>query len=291
MKLVRSDSPEVASSSASTGALACWGWSALALACIASVLGLLITLAVSLMVSVRAAVWLGGPVFLASNVFLLWRGRSHRLNWVIAGCAERVYVRLFVRRGRGRGDVNEPEVIMLEASEIASMSARTVEVFLYGPNPRIVQWLVIELAQAAAKDVPDHICPLLTPLDPGEQVFVANEEGRLTIEWKWCRPGLPEFLQRVARECPSLVIGHEERSDLDLNGVWRGSFLNLDQQKRQLLVRAIRLGFGGKCTWLLARCKYISFQKAAAYLAEIEREEAGAGDPAVQSGCGCGRRG
>jgi len=57
--------------------------------------------------------------------------RSRRLNWVIAGCADRIFVRLFVRRRRSRADAEEPDVIMLEASEIASISARTLEVFLY----------------------------------------------------------------------------------------------------------------------------------------------------------------
>ena len=166
-----------------------------------------------------------------------------------------------------------PDVLMLEASEIASMSARTVEVFLYGPKPKFVEWLVIEPAQAVAESVPDHIRPLLRL--PGKQVFVANEEGCLTIGWKWCRPALRVFLQQVVQECPSVVMAPEERSELDLNGIWRGISLNLDQQKRQLLVRAIRLGFGCECKRLLSRYKYISFQKAAAYLAEIEREEAG----------------
>ena len=154
MKLVRSDSPEVATFVASAGALACLVWSALTLACIACVLSLLIALAVSLIVSTRAAVWLGMPVFLLLNVFLLWRGRSAHLNWVIAGGADRMYVRLFVRRGWGKGDLNEPDVLMLEASEIASLSVRTVEVFLYGPKPKIVESLVIDLLRRSRKVIP-----------------------------------------------------------------------------------------------------------------------------------------
>jgi hypothetical protein len=119
-------------------------------------------------------------------------------------------------------------------------------------------------------------------MEPDKAVLLAHEEGRLTIEWKWWRPALRVFLQQVVQECPSVVIAPEERSELDLNGIWRGISLNLDQQKRQLLVRAIRLGFGCECKRLLSRYKYISFQKAAAYLAEIEREEAEAGRSVVQ---------
>ncbi len=292
MKPVRSDSPEVAHCITSGGALACWGWSALALASIAIVLGLLISLTVSLIVSVRIAAWLGVPLSLALNVFLLWRGRSPRLNWVLAGCADRVYIRLLVRRGKGRRDFDEQDAIMLEASEIASMSIRTVKVFLYGPKPKIVESLVIEPAQAVAEDVFSYVRRLLTglrptlccsrPIDPNKQALVGNGEGALTVEWKWCRPASRVFLQKLARECPSVVIAREERSELDLNGIWKGISLNLDSQKRHLLIQAKRLGFGSDCRWLLCRYKYISFRKAAAYMAEIEREEAGAEPSAVQ---------
>lgn len=253
----------------------------------ANVPGLLIVLIVSLTVSVRAAAWLSVPVFLALNGYMLWRGRSPRLNWIIAGCAERVCVRLFVRRGNGRRDANEPDVIMLEASEIASILARTLEVFLYGPKPRIVEWLVIEPAEAP-KDVLEYIRPStwdMRPADPRKQVLVTNEEGRLIIEWKYCRPALRVFLQKVARECPSVVVAHEERSKLDLNGVWNWSWRKPDarvRKERQMLVQAMRLGFGCDCARLLARHKYMSFRKAAAYLAQIEREEAGTGHSAVQ---------
>jgi len=213
------------------------------------------------------------PVVVALNAYLFWRARSPRLNWVVMGCADRVYVRLFVRRGRGRTEPNEPDILAIEASEIASMSIRTVDVFLYGPKPRTVEWLVIGPVQMVGDDISRHIRPLLAP--DGKQVFVVNEEGRLTIEWKWCRPALREFLRQIARECPSIVIGPEDRSELDLNGIWHGISLNLDAQKRRLLVQAKRLGFGSNCRWLLCRYKYISLRKAAAYLAQIEREETG----------------
>lgn len=74
----------------------------------------------------------------------------------------------------------------------------------------------------------------------------------------------------------------EKRSQLDLNSIWHGISLNLDQQKRQLLIRAIRLGFRCECQRLFYRYKYISFQKAAAYLSDIERGEAEVGRSAVQ---------
>jgi hypothetical protein len=285
MKLVRSDSPEVTHSIASTGALACWGWSLPTLVCIASAPGLLIALIAGLIFSVRAAAWLGMPVILALNGYLLWRGRSPRLSWVIAGCADRVFVRLFVQRGRGRADIQQPDVIIFEASEIASMRGRLVEVFLYGPKSRFVEWLVIEPPQAIAQGFSGHIRPLLKPDDPGKQVYVANEEGRLTMNWKWCRPDLQTFLRQVERECPSVAVSIEERSELDLNGIWNGvrfAWKKPDAQQRQTLVQAKRLGFGHKCAELLSRHRGLSPQEASAYLAEIEREETRTGHSAVQ---------
>ena len=109
----------------------------MALVRIACVLSVFISLLVSLAISARTAVWLGVLLSLVLNVFLLWRGRSPRLNWVLAGCADRVYIRLFARRGKGRRAFDEQEALRLEASEIASMSIRAVEVFLYGPKPKI----------------------------------------------------------------------------------------------------------------------------------------------------------
>lgn len=281
MKLVRSDSSEVINSIASTRALACGGWSVLILVCIASAPGLLIFFIASLIVPVRVVAWLGVPVVLALSGYLFWRGWSPRLNWVIAGCADRVLVRLFLQRGRGRADIREPDVIIFEASEIASISIRTVEVFLYGPKSKIVEWLVIEPSQAVAESFFDQIRRLLNPDNPGKQVYVTNEDGRLIRNWKWYRPNLQIFLQQVARECPSVLIAPEERSELDLNGIWHRLWSKPDAQERRMLVEAKRLGFGCDCVGLLSRHRYISPQKAAAFLAELEREEAGTEHPTV----------
>jgi hypothetical protein len=237
------------------------------------------------MVSVRIAVWVGLPVFLALNLFLLWRGTSPRLNWVTAVCADRVYVRLFTRRGRNRGDVDDPEIMVLQASEIASMSAKTIEVFLYGSKPKILEWLVIEPAQNIEEDVSERIRPLqcgtspnLCSIDPSKRVFVGNGEGPLTIEWKYCRPALRSFLERVAQQCPSILIAPEQRSELDLNGIWHGFRSKPNAEQRRLLAQAIRLGFGRKCVQLLAVYRSMPLRQARAYLAELEQGEASSGN-------------
>lgn len=276
MKLLRSSSPELADGIASTGVLACWGWSILTLICLASVPGLLIVLIVSLVTSIHAAIWAGVPAILATNGYLFWRGRSPRLNWIVAGRADRVFIRLFVKRGIGQADQQETDVIVFEASEIASMKARIVDVFLYGPEPSTVERLVIEPVKPAAETVSNHIRPLLRP--PGKQVLVASEEGCLIIEWKWCRPALQIFLQEIARECPSVFIAPQEHSELDLNGIWHGIRENPDAGQRHMLVQAKRLGFGCKCVELLSLHRSMPYREAGAYLAEIEREETGTED-------------
>jgi hypothetical protein len=190
------------------------------------------------------------------------------------GCADRLYLRLFAWRSGDHGDDHDPDVLMLEVSEITSMSIKTVEVFVYGPKPEFSEWLVIEPAQAVGDDISRHIRPLVTATDPDKAVLVAHDGGRLTIEWKWWRPALRVFLQQVVRECPSAVVAAEERSELDLNGIWTGS-LEPNAHQRQMLGQATRLGFVCECAGMLSRHKYMSFKKASAYLAEIEQEEAG----------------
>jgi hypothetical protein len=268
MNFVRSDTPEVVRGIDSASVRANRRFPAFIYGCSLTILILLIAIAVSLIISVRAAAWFGVPVFLAENVYLLWLTKASRRNWVIAASAERVYVRLFMACG------SEPHVIVLEASEIASMSIKTVEVFVYGPKPEFSEWLVIEPAQAVGDDISRHIRPLLTATDPDKAVLVAYDEGRITIEWKWWRPALRVFLQQVVQECPSVVIAAEERSELDLNGIWTGS-LEPNAHQRQMLGKATRLGFGCECAQRISQYKHMSFRKASAYLAEIEREEAG----------------
>jgi len=195
---------------------------------------------------------------------------------------ERVCIRLFVGFGKAWRSLNLPDVIVLEGSEIASMSIRTVEVLVYGPKPRIVEWLMIEPTQAAAKSLSDQIPSFLadnrspdfwTPY-LGERLHWANDDRRFAIGWKMCRPALRVFLQQVARECPSIVVGPEESSELDLNGIWHGVRGGPNPEQRLMLVEARRLGFGPDCTTLLNRYRGMPYREIGAFWAEIQREEA-----------------
>lgn len=274
MRLVRSDSPEVVRSIASAGAWASRDRYKLEFYYAANLIALLITLAMTRIVSVRAGIWFGVPLFLLLNAFLLWRGRSRRLNWVLAGHADRVYVRLFSRRAREQGDLNVPDVLVLKPSEIASMSIRTLEVFIYGPYPRIVQWLEIEPHRSVSNHLSDQIHTLLTPDDPDKQMYLEHEEGRLLVKWTSCRPNLPVFLQQVAREYPSIAMAPEQRPELDLNGVWHGYREEPNAEQRRMLAEAKRLGFGRELPKLLWLHRNIPYGLTRTYLAEIEEDKA-----------------
>jgi hypothetical protein len=274
MKFMRSDTPEVARGSTSARVRASRRFPAFIYGCVLNALILLAVIAVSLTVSVRAAAWFGVPAFVAWNVYVLWLLKFSNSRWVIAACADRVYVRLLMERG------SEPHVIVLETSEIASMFVKSVKVFVCGPDPTIAEWLVIEPVQAITEIVPSQFLRFLEDVwthDSGNLMRVGILEGRLTIGWKWCHPALRTFLQQVVQECPSVVISPEEHSELDLNGIWKGSE-KPDAQQRQMLAQAKRLGFGGECAQRLSQYKHMSLREAAAYLAKIEQEEAGTGD-------------
>jgi hypothetical protein len=236
----------------------------------------LIFLIVSLAVSMRAAILFCLPIILASNSYLLWRGRSSRLSWVVAASSDRLFVRMSAQLAKVRNNVEEPDVIVLGGSEIASISGRTVEVFFYGPKPKVVEQLVIEPGPEVAQGLTNRIRPLAEPVDLLTQVYVACEEGRLIMNWKRCRPDLRTFLQQVAQACPSVVIAPEERSELDLNVIWNGLREKPNAEQRKMLVQAVHLGFGRKCAELLSLHRDMSYREAGAYLAEIEREESGA---------------
>lgn len=287
MRLVRSDSPELIHTIASARTRASRNLPVLLLGILPN-LAILAVALVSLVVSERAAVWISVPAFVAWNAWVLWRARSPRLSWVIKTHGERIYIRLLVGFGKAWQAADTPDVIVLEASEIASMSIRTVEVFIYGPKPTIVEWLMIEPTQAVAESVsnriPSFLADISTP-DQSARVYWASEERRLAVGWKMCRPDLRTFLRELAREYPSVAIAHEKRSELDLNGIWHGTWGKPDAEQRGMLVEAKRLGFGCECAGLLSRYMYkeMSFREAGAYLAEIEREEAGTEHSGVQS--------
>lgn len=278
MAFVQPNTPEAANGSVSGGVRVNRHFSVLLYGIFLNALILLIAIILGFIVSMRAGIWFGVPVFVAWNLYVLWLLRFSSHRWVVAACADRIYVRLLMAPSA------EEHVILFSASEIASISIKTVEVFVYGPNPKLAEWLVIEPVQAITEIVPSQFLLFLEDVwmhDSGNTMRVGILKGGLTIGWEWCHPGLRAFLQQVVRECPSVFIAPEEHSELDLNGIWKGRE-KPDAQQRQMLAQAKRLGFGGECAQRLSQYKHMSLQEAAAYLTEIEREEAGTGQAVAQ---------
>jgi hypothetical protein len=289
MKLVRSDSPDAVHDIALAQARANRYKPIFLLGLLPNLLILSIS-ALCLLISVRTAVGFGVPAFLAWNAWVIWRTRSPRLSWLIKTRGEQIYIRLFAGFGKAWKQMDTPDVMILEASEIASISIRTIEVFLYGPKPKIVEWLMIEPTHEVVASIPDKIPSFLLDMRPpdfwtpdlNERTYWDKNERRLALGWKQCHPALKIFLQRVAREFPSIVVGTDERSELDLNGVWHGPREGPDAQQRRMLVQARRLGFGPDCVRLLNLYRGMPFQQCAPYLAEIEEEEAAKESAAAQ---------
>jgi hypothetical protein len=281
MKFVRSDSPEEARSIASTRTLARRHLPGFLLGLLLSNLVILSIALGGLIVSVRVAAWIGLPALLAWNAWVLQRARSPRLSWVVKAGTGRVLIRLYVGSGKAWRKSDLPDVMVLEASEIASVSIRTIEVLLYGPRPKVVEWLVIEPSQVAVENISEQVPSFLwdtrradwTAPYLNERVYWADGERRLNIGWKLYRPAVRDFLREVARECPSIAIGPEERSELDLNGIWHGYGKQPDVKQGRMLAQAKRLGFGPDCVRLLIVYRCMPFRECAPYLAELEREE------------------
>lgn len=79
--------------------------------------------------------------------------------------------------------------------------------------------------------------PDFCTLDLGERVYWANDEQVLAVGWKLCHPAVRIFLQQFVQEFPSIFIGPEERSELDLNGIWHDVREKPSAQQRQMLRR------------------------------------------------------
>jgi hypothetical protein len=280
MQFVRSDMPEAARIIGSTRTLARNHVPVFVLGVLPNLVILSVAL-VSLIFSVRAAVWIGLPAFLAWNTWVIWRARSPRLSWVIKAGAARVLIRLYVGFGQAWRKSDLPDVMVLEASEIASISIRTIEVLLHGPKPRVVEWLVIEPSQVAVDSISNQAPSFLrdtrradwTSPYLNERVYWADGERHLNVGWKSYRPAVRDFLWKLVRECSSVVIGPEVRSELDLNGIWHGYREPPDAQQRRMLAQAKRLGFGPDCVRLLNLYRRMPFRECAPYLRELEREE------------------
>lgn len=293
MKLLRSDTPEITRNIDSARILARRYWPAFVYNCSLDLIILFFALASSLFVSVRAAALFGTLMIVAWTVYAFWSAKSSCRNWTMAVFAGSVYVRLCLKHEAAPNDVDQPDVVVFDASEIDSMMVRSVETFLYGPKPKLAECLVIQPSPAVSVSLPHYRASLLDDCgalgscgvpSPSNLVRVTKEDGRLIVAWRSCDPALRVFIRQVKQELPSLVLGPEEHSELDLNGIWHGLREEPNAQQRRLLVQAAHLGFGDECIKLLSLHRsgtFTSIRTATAYLVEIELEEVATNHSAV----------
>src|SRR5690348_3774067 len=107
MKLVRSDSPEVADSIASARTVLKRHLPILQLGLLPN-LGIVALTLIGLIVSGQAAAWVSIPMFLAWNAWVIWRARSPRLSWVIKTHADRIFIRLWAGFGKAWHQADVP---------------------------------------------------------------------------------------------------------------------------------------------------------------------------------------
>lgn len=143
MRLLPSDAPEIAACLASGRHLIVRGPHAHFHGCLVNfvILGLTV-LANS--VDIPHALALGVALLIVWNLILRWRAAFGYQSWVLLGCEERFYIRVFRLVSPQAGQPPQAGVIALDVSEVDSISVQTREVFVHGPKPRIYEWLAID---------------------------------------------------------------------------------------------------------------------------------------------------
>jgi len=176
--------------------------------------------------------------------------------------------------------------MVFEVPEIVSISASNVRLLF--PWARTTKrWLVIEPANALREEVSNRLrsagCGGML-CGPETEALVADEDGRLAIEWRLYRPALRRFMNEVKREWPSLTVTQERRREVDLIAIWNEP----EPYRRQVLAEAKRYGLGAACVFLVMSKRHVSFSQAAAYMAALGGRPAGeepfASVPAAQPG-------
>jgi hypothetical protein len=156
---------------------------------------------------------------------------------------------------------------------VASIRVREAEVFISGPKPNVVQWLVVEPAPEICAPIADQFERLSPPTlgcDLYREWFTGWSGTGIFTEWKLYRPGLRTFIRQIASKFPNLSIAEDSRSELDLTGLARKPEL----EQRKLLAQAKRLGFGAACVFALMNHKYkrMSMAEAREYMSNIDMD-------------------
>lgn len=211
------------------------------------------------------------------NLVLLLRSALGRHNWVALVCQEKFYFRLFAPRSRKAG-ASEPDVIVLDVREILSVGIQTRTIFVYGPKPRVIEWLVVE-PEAGTRSLVvaqcNHLFPPIGTCDPYREWFAAPVEGILRIPWQSYRPALQAFVDQIELHFPKLTKGEVILPELDLISAVNAR----EPERRRLLAEAKRLGYGADCVralWMnpIGSSLYTrrSLKASAEYMNNIEGE-------------------
>jgi hypothetical protein len=257
MRLIRSDSPEIAQAlSPRNCLLADSPWTDLP----GTIAGnFLIGI---LFLGLRTFEWdyttrLVGALLILWNGMRLARATFSRRHWMVAACAERFYVRLFKPTVPGPRHNTEADVMALDVAELAALQIRTTDVFVRGPKPKVYRWLVLEPVQEVRPSIADWFerlgplphgaCPVPAADGSYREWFTRHESGSVTVAWYQYRPALEKFLRQTASRFPNLTILPEAHTELDLI-----SFVSKrEPERRRLLAQAKRMGFNGDCVGAL----------------------------------------
>jgi len=277
VKLLRSTSPEIARCFAS-GHYLLVRRPVPAFHGLAGNLGILALTFTARAANLAHALILGAGLLAAWNLILLWRGVLGRQSWVLLSSDGRFYIRLFSPLGRGAYKSSESEVIMLDLEEVASVQIQTRKLFVYGPKPKLTEWLVIEPKPAVRSLVADEFQRLAPPAatcDPRREWFSGSKDGIIWIPWQSYRPALRELVRQIELHFPNLTRSELKLPDLDLINA-----SNMAEPERgQLLAKAKRMGHGADCIWALYRnptgpplYSRRSLEECIEYMAHIEAD-------------------
>jgi hypothetical protein len=214
---------------------------------------------------------LAAALLIAWICFLLWRAASSKHHWIMLGCREHLYFRLYrpFRENLRLGPEPASSILALESAEVRSISRRIVDAFIAGPDPKVAESLVVQLepqAQSAVNEEFERLSPSVSPYDADKMWFVRWSAGSLVIQWRRYHPGLMTLLSIIAAHYPSITAAPESRSELDLSGFAKKPAL----EQQGLLVEAKRLGLGSDCVEVVMNNPYMrrSMAEAIRYISE-----------------------
>jgi hypothetical protein len=223
----------------------------------------------------KLATILAAALLIAWICFLLWRAAFSKRHWVMAGCTEHFYFRLYrpVLDGLRLRREPAPSILALESAEVRSMSRQIVDAFIAGPDPKVAESLVVQLepqAHAAIAEEFERMSPSVSEYDLDKLWLVQWNGGSLVILWRRYHPSLRTLLSMITPRYPSLAVAPESRSELDLTGFARKPVF----EQRRLLVEAKKLGFGADCIEVVINNPYrrMSMAEAIRYISEARAD-------------------